>query len=88
MATQALELFHDGPHVHFVSNVDHADLQSVLSQVDPETTLFIVASKTFTTAETMLNAHSVRKWMADGVGETDVGKHFAALTTNLVAAAD
>lgn len=63
MATQALRHFHiKGLTVHFVANVDGHDLEAVLDKADPETTLFIVASKTFTTLETMLNAQSARSW--------------------------
>ena len=88
MATQALALYHDGPNVHFVSNADYADLQSVLSTLNPATTLFIIASKTFTTFETILNAKSARAWLEAAIGDADVGKHFVALTSNLDAAAE
>ncbi len=64
MAVQALRPFHDGPRVHFVSNVDPAHIQDTLRDLSPETTLIIVASKTFTTQETMANAHVARDWMA------------------------
>ena len=82
MATQALELFHDGPNVHFVSNADYADLQSTLKGLNPATTLFIVASKTFATAETMLNAASAKDWLAKSVSGDELGRHFVALTAN------
>ncbi len=82
MAARALDPFCDGPKLHFVSNVDGADLSSVLGSINPQTTLFIIASKTFTTAETMMNANTARKWLAENVGEENVGKHFAALSTN------
>lgn len=68
---------------HFVSNVDGTDLAETLRRVDPETTLFLIASKTFTTQETMANAHSARDWFLAAAGEaTAVAKHFAALSTN------
>ena len=68
---------------HFVANVDGADLWEVLQKVDHETTLFIVASKTFTTQETMKNAHSAKEWfIAEGGAPSDVAKHFVAVSTN------
>ena len=68
---------------HFVSNVDGTDIVETLKRVDPETTLFLIASKTFTTQETMANAHSARNWFLETAGdETAVAKHFAALSTN------
>jgi len=68
---------------HFVSNVDSTDLAEVLKRVSPETTLFLVASKTFTTQETMANAHSARTWfLAAAKDESAVAKHFAAMSTN------
>jgi glucose-6-phosphate isomerase len=72
-----------GLDVHFVSNVDGTDIAETLKRVDPETTLFLVASKTFTTQETMANAHTARTWFLDAAGdEAAVAKHFAALSTN------
>ena len=71
---------------HFVSNVDGSDLVETLKTLSPETTLFLVASKTFTTQETMTNAHSARQWLLAMAGEeTAVARHFAALSTNLEA---
>ncbi|MDA7424585.1 glucose-6-phosphate isomerase [Thalassococcus lentus] len=64
MATLALAPYHDGPRCHFVSNVDGADIADTLRKCDPETTLFIVASKTFTTIETMTNARTAKAWLA------------------------
>jgi glucose-6-phosphate isomerase len=70
--------------LHFVSNVDGTDLAETLKRVHPETTLFLIASKTFTTQETMMNAHSARAWfLAVAKDETAVAKHFAALSTNI-----
>ena len=83
MATLALHAFHDGPRLHFVSNVDGADIRDTLAGLDPKTTLFLVASKTFTTIETMTNAATARAWIVGGVGEDHVGAHFAALSTAL-----
>ena len=79
MAVRALAPFHDGPRCHFVSNVDGADIADTLSGLDPETTLFIIASKTFTTIETMTNAATAKAWMeAAGV---DVSNRLVALSS-------
>lgn len=67
---------------HFISNIDGTACAEVLNKVDPETTLFIVASKTFTTIETLTNARTCRKWLVDALGEHAVAKHFVALSTN------
>jgi len=79
MAVQALAPYHDGPRCHFVSNVDPADIADALRACDPETTLVIVASKTFTTIETMTNARTARAWMGEAVA--DPAAQFAALST-------
>ncbi|WP_373635416.1 glucose-6-phosphate isomerase [Yoonia sp. SS1-5] len=79
MAVKALAPYHDGPRCHFVSNVDPADIGATLRQCDPTTTLVIVASKTFTTIETMTNARTALAWMREKV--TDPGAQFAALST-------
>ena len=74
---------HAGIQVHFVSNIDPSHLASTVSQLNPETTLFIVASKTFTTLETLANAHSARKWILEHMqDEAAVARHFVALSTN------
>ncbi|KGD86418.1 glucose-6-phosphate isomerase [Rhizobium sp. YS-1r] len=83
MATLALAPYHDGPRAHFVSNVDGAHIADTLKLLDAETTLFIVASKTFTTIETMTNAASARAFIADKLGEAAVKHHFAAVSTAL-----
>ncbi|MCT7374458.1 glucose-6-phosphate isomerase [Chelativorans salis] len=83
MATLALAPYHDGPRLHYVSNVDGAHIADTLKELDPETTLFIVASKTFTTVETMTNAGTARTWMAEKLGSGAVGAHFAAVSTAL-----
>ncbi len=88
MAVEALRHYANGPRVHFVSNVDDSHLVETLRGLDPATTLFIVASKTFTTLETMTNAASARRWLVQGLGgEAAVASHFAALSTNLEATA-
>lgn len=84
MATQALAASH-APHlkVHYVSNLDGAHLATVLAGLSPRTTLFVIASKTFTTQETMQNAASARQWLVQALGETAVRRHFVAVSTNL-----
>lgn len=83
MVTEALKSYHQpGLAVHFVSNVDGSHLADTLRAIDPETVLFIVASKTFTTQETMTNAHSARRWLSDKLGEEAVSRHFVAVSTN------
>ena len=79
MATLALAPFHDGPRVHFVSNVDGAHIHDTLQGLNPETTLVIVASKTFTTIETMTNADTAKRWMAAKVANP--AAQFAAVST-------
>ena len=79
MAVLALKPYHDGPRCHFVSNVDPADIAGVLRICDPTTTLVVVASKTFTTIETMTNARTAKAWMGQSV--TDPAAQFVALST-------
>ncbi|WP_420324950.1 glucose-6-phosphate isomerase [Mameliella sp.] len=86
MATLALAPYHDGPRTHFVSNVDGADIADKLALCDPETTMFIVASKTFTTIETMTNARTAKTWLAEK-GVSDEGR-FIALSSNQEKAAE
>ncbi len=86
MAVLALDEFVlPGKRFHFVSNVDGHELNAVLRKIKPASTLFLVASKTFTTIETMTNAHSAKAWFAAN-GGTDTARHFAALTSNVAAA--
>jgi glucose-6-phosphate isomerase len=88
MAVRALEAYAiAGKRFHFVSNVDGHELKAVLKQLRPESTLFLVASKTFTTAETMINARSALAWFHQHQG-VNVDRHFVALTTNVAAAAE
>ena len=83
MATEALRKYWmKGIQCYFISNIDGTACAEVLNKVDPETTLFIVASKTFTTIETITNAKTCRKWLVDALGEPAVSKHFVALSTN------
>ncbi len=83
MATLALAPYHDGPRAHYVSNIDGAHIHDTLKGLSAETTLFIIASKTFTTVETMTNAATARKWVEKALGAAAVGKHFAAVSTAL-----
>ena len=83
MVTEALKAYKNHLNMHFVSNVDGTHIVETLKGLNPETTLFLIASKTFTTQETMGNAHSARDWFIAGGGkDADVAKHFAALSTN------
>lgn len=86
-ATRALSPYHDGPAVHFVSNVDGADFADCVANLDAKTTLFIIASKTFTTAETLANATLAKQWLAAHLPDDEVDAHLAALSTNLEATA-
>jgi glucose-6-phosphate isomerase len=83
MATLALAPWHDGPRAHYVSNVDGAHIHDTLKGLDPETTLIIIASKTFTTVETMTNAKTAQKWIEAALGKAATAKHFAAVSTAL-----
>jgi glucose-6-phosphate isomerase len=89
MLSRALRTFHKpGLAVHFVANIDPADLDAALARLDPDTTLFIIASKTFTTAETLDNARRARAWLAASIGESaQLSRHFAAVTANTAGAA-
>ncbi len=84
MAYDALAAYREqGLSCHFVSNIDGADIAQVLAVIDPETTLFVVASKTFTTQETLTNARTARAWVVDRLGsESAVARHFVAVSTN------
>lgn len=83
MAYHALREFAQGAvEARFVSNVDGHDIDRVLRELDPETTLFVISSKTFTTVETLINARTAREWLVDRLGAEAVGKHFVAVSTN------
>ncbi len=86
MAVGALARYSEGaPRLHFVSNVDGCQITDVIASSDPVTTLFIVSSKTFTTQETLANAHAAREWIAGALGEAAVPDHFAAVSVNTAA---
>ena len=82
MVTEALKYYKNHLRTHFVSNVDGDHVYEILKELDPETTLFIIVSKTFTTQETLSNANTIRKWFLKSATERDVAKHFAAVSTN------
>jgi glucose-6-phosphate isomerase len=83
MVTEALKPFQVGPDVHFVSNIDGTHMAEVLKKCTPESTLFVIASKTFTTQETLTNANTAKQWFLKAAGdESAVAKHFVALSTN------
>lgn len=87
MACRALKPDADGPKLHFISNVDSAHATDVLEGLDPTTTLIIVASKTFTTLETMTNANAARDWLAEAIGDA-AGAHIAAVSSNVEGAGE
>ncbi|MEQ5186024.1 glucose-6-phosphate isomerase [Providencia rettgeri] len=83
MVTEALRPYKNHLNMHFVSNVDGTQIAETLKDLNPETTLFLIASKTFTTQETMTNAHSAREWLLTfAKDEKHIAKHFVALSTN------
>jgi glucose-6-phosphate isomerase len=83
MLVDALAYYQNHLKVHFVSNVDGDHLQEVLKKLDPETTLFVIVSKTFTTQETLTNAQTIRSWFLKAGSEKDIAAHFVAVSTNL-----
>lgn len=85
MVCSALKHFKTRLNLHFISNVDGNHSAEVLKNLNPETTLFIIASKTFTTQETMTNAHTAKEWFLKAGSEADIAKHFVALSTNIEA---
>lgn len=82
MVTEALKYYKNHLRTHFVSNVDGDHVYEILKELNPETTLFIIVSKTFTTQETLSNANTIREWFLKSATERDVAKHFAAVSTN------
>ena len=83
MVVEALQFYKNHLNTHFVSNVDGDHVAEVLKKVNPETTLFVIVSKTFTTQETLSNAETVRKWFLEKATQEDVSKHFVAVSTNI-----
>ncbi|WP_426062752.1 glucose-6-phosphate isomerase [Flavobacterium sp. DSP2-3-1] len=86
MAVEALQFYKNHLNVHFVSNVDGDHVNEIIKKLDPETTLFVIVSKTFTTQETLTNSETIRKWFLSrdfGTTEEDIAKHFVAVSTNI-----
>lgn len=83
MVVEALQYYKNHLNVHFVSNVDGDHVNEVIKKINPETTLFVVASKTFTTQETLTNSETIRKWFLQSAKQEDVAKHFVAVSTNI-----
>ncbi len=89
MVTKALKPYHKkGLRAHFISNIDGSQIADLLLQLNPKTTLFIVASKSFTTDETMTNARTARQWLVDNLGKKAIKAHFVAISTNLSACSE
>lgn len=88
MAIEALQHYKNHLTVRFVSNVDGDHLAETLKDLNPETTLFLIVSKSFSTQETLMNAHTIRKWFLENASEADISKHFVAVSTNLSAVSD
>ncbi|MFV8368945.1 glucose-6-phosphate isomerase [Flavobacterium sp. LB2R40] len=83
MVVEALEFYKNHLNVHFVSNVDGDHVNEIINKLDPETTLFVIVSKTFTTQETLTNSETIRKWFLQSAKQEDVAKHFVAVSTNI-----
>jgi glucose-6-phosphate isomerase len=83
MVVEALKYYKNQLDVHFVSNVDGDHVQEIIKKLNPETTLFVIVSKTFTTQETLTNSETIRKWFLESATQEDVAKHFVAVSTNL-----
>lgn len=88
MVTEALAFYRNHLKVHFVSNIDGDHVQEQIKNLDPETTLFIIVSKSFTTQETLGNATTIKKWFLEGASESDIPKHFVAVSSNVEKAID
>ena len=83
MVVEALQYYKNHLHVHFVSNVDGDHVQEIIKSLDPETTLFVIVSKTFTTQETLTNSETIRAWFLQSANQEAVAKHFVAVSTNI-----
>ncbi|MBP6757671.1 MAG: glucose-6-phosphate isomerase [Flavobacterium sp.] len=83
MVVEALQYYKNHLNVHFVSNVDGDHVNEVIKKLNPETTLFVIVSKTFTTQETLTNSETIREWFLKSASQEDVAKHFVAVSTNL-----
>jgi glucose-6-phosphate isomerase len=83
MVVEALQYYKNHLNLHFVSNVDGDHVNEIIKKLNPETTLFVIVSKTFTTQETLTNSETIKKWFLESAKQEDVAKHFAAVSTNL-----
>lgn len=83
MAVEALQYYKNNLNVHFVSNVDGDHVNEIIKELNPETTLFVIVSKTFTTQETLTNSETIRKWFLESASQDDIAKHFVAVSTNI-----
>ena len=83
MAVEALQYYKNHLNVHFVSNVDGDHVNEVIKKLNPETTLFVIVSKTFTTQETLTNSETIKKWFLQSAKQEDIAKHFVAVSTNI-----
>ena len=83
MAVEALQYYKNHLNTHFVSNVDGDHVTEIVKKLNPETTLFVIVSKTFTTQETLTNSETIKKWFLETAKQTDVAKHFVAVSTNI-----
>jgi glucose-6-phosphate isomerase len=83
MAVEALQYYKNNLSVHFVSNVDGDHVNEIIKKLNPETTLFVIVSKTFTTQETLTNSETIKKWFLESASQDDIAKHFVAVSTNI-----
>lgn len=83
MVVEALQYYQNHLNVHFISNIDGDHVQELLEKINPETTLFVIVSKTFTTQETLTNSETIRRWFLKFATQSDVAKHFVAVSTNI-----
>jgi glucose-6-phosphate isomerase len=83
MAVEALQYYKNNLSVHFVSNVDGDHVNEIIKKLNPETTLFVIVSKTFTTQETLTNSETIKKWFLEAASQDDIAKHFVAVSTNI-----
>ena len=83
MVVEALQFYNNHLNVHFVSNVDGDHVNEIIKKINPETTLFVIVSKTFTTQETLTNSETIRTWFLKNASQEDVAKHFVAVSTNI-----
>ena len=83
MVVESLQYYQNQLNIHFISNIDGDHVQELLKKINPETTLFVIVSKTFTTQETLTNSETIRKWFLKSASQSDVAKHFVAVSTNI-----